>query len=213
MQTTDVEYNLSNGALQPIATAPFILGWLNPTDAKPLMPNSQTPEQPQKIQYPAVEVGKFYKTWIYTRTIYSVSAAQAFDNGSEQYVGRSNSVPFKGITAGSAAQNLNKPPGTVLCQKAGLTVSPYQGRRTAVLVLSYKPEGHDKFIEYYNHLAGGRADNLWRASAPGVTPAFDANGIRQSSAIQRVDLNALLALLVPGAQLPFGGGGALPTGT
>ena len=89
-------------------------------------------------------------------------------------------------------------------------MSPFQGRRTAVIVLGYKPEGHDRYVEYANHLIGGRADNLWRASAPGVTPAFDANGIRQTSAIQRTDLNALLGLVDSGPQLPFGGN---PLGT
>ena len=219
--STDAQYDPTDATqtrLVPIPISNYLLNWQTyqtSSGAYNPPPIGQTstdangnpvsvPVQPATTVYASVTVPKFQKQWTYSRDLYSLPAAQAFDNGSVQYVGRVNSVTFTGLTSGPAAQNLSCAPGTVFCTEADLTVSVTSGRCSCRCVLAYKPEGWQPYVEYENPQLGGRPPNLWRAGMIGGQ-AFQANGIVRTSAIPAADLNGLLSLVSAGPALPFGG--------
>ena len=215
VEETDAQFNASGGIVT-IPISNYILGLQNPGDPTPQVPQDGSEigqlltkdESPQRTEYASVTRPFTKKTYRYTRPLYSISAAQAFDNATIDFVDHLNSVTYTGLTSGPAAQNLSLPPGTVWCSRASITIG-YQGKRTCVVEMVYDPRGHQPYATYISAQTNARPGNCWRAAQDGSYPA---NGVVRTSAFPVTDLGQLLNSIGSGVQLPFGGGGTLPTG-
>lgn len=190
----------------PIEIKNYVLDWLSPTSPFPTTPLVPSPgpgipssggdESAQPPAFGLVVAPRRRKRWTYTKQIYSRDAAYDYDNATDKYIGRINSVAFTGVNQSGVAQNRNDPPGTVLCMDAGLRFSPYVGQYIAfaVICLNPGPGGWQPFARFSNSILGV-PDNLWRPGTPDSTGKNAGNGMIQTTAIATANLNDLLALI------------------
>ncbi len=209
---TDVQYDPNSpGALIPISVDNYTQEWKQLTDDTPTDANGNVVEC-QPVEYGSVAVSKSVKTVTYTRQEYSESAAVAFDKMSLAYDQHLNSVTFNGLTSGPVVQNLGWAPGTVLCQSIVCEYDPFENRNLLTIVLAYKPEGWQPWIRYVDPTTGNVPANIWRAGTDSKG-SYSANGTVRTTAFDTADHNQLLLSLGGSPSQPFGGGGALPTGS
>lgn len=197
-EETDQQYDPTDSTqtrLIPIRVNNYILDWLTPQAGKPVVVATGLNEAPQPPAFGLVNCPRRRKRWTYTKQIYSRDDAIAYDNSTDQYVGRINSAIFTGVNQSGVEQNRTDPIGTILCMDAGLRYSPYAGQYIAYALMCFKPEGWQPWARWSNSVLGV-PDNIWRAGVDPITGSpYDANGTVPTTTIPTADLNVLLTLI------------------
>ncbi len=191
---TDQSFNQSSGKFETTQIGNYQPNWL---DINAPQPSPVVYESPPQTGFAPRSAAA--RVWRYTLTIYDLAAANALDKTSLAYDQCLNSTPFKGLTTGSAAQNLNCDVGTCMMLGFYLKVDPYEATALATLEVGYRPETWAEWPAHKN-LQGAVSGNVWRASASGNRPA---NGIVQAYMQSFADLNAFLSQLTGKSPSPF----------